>query len=122
MTLAYPELWRVLLPTQPGLGCRMSDLPLLELCLWGYCLLTAVVAAMFRYRSLFNPLLYPSLQLFVMAGLCAPAQDIAHSKQLAPEWWIEASLITSLYLFGLTWPFLTPLNPLLPAYELLVGP
>jgi hypothetical protein len=102
----------------------MSDLPLLELCLWGYCLLTAVCAGAvtYRYRSLFNPLLYPSLQLFVMAGLAPLAQDIAHSKQLAPEWWIEASLITSLYLFGLTWPFLTPLNPLLPAYELLVGP
>ena len=103
---------------------RMSDLPLLELCLWGYCLLTVLCAGAvtYRYRSVFNPLLYPSLQLFAMAGLAPLAQDIAHSTQLDQAWCIEASLTTSLYLFGLTWPFLTPLNPLLPACELALGP
>lgn len=103
---------------------RMPDLPLLELCLAGYCLLTLLCAGAvtYRYRTLFNPLLYPSLQLLVMAGFAPLVQDIAHSSQLAQEWWIEASLITSLYLFGLTWPFLVPVNPLLPACEALLGP
>ena len=100
------------------------NLPLLELCLWGYCLLTVLCAGAvtYRYRSLFNPLLYPSLQLLVMAGLAPLIHDVAHSKQLDQDWWIEASLTTSLYLFGLTWPFFTPLNPLLPVCELLLGP
>lgn len=102
----------------------MSELPLLEMCLWGYCLLTSLCAGAvtYRYRSVLNPLLYPSLQLFVMAGLAPLIQDVAHSTKLDQEWWIESSLTTSLYLVSLTWPFLLPLNPLLPACEILLGP
>lgn len=115
----------MLLPsTRFKIDSSMADVRLLELCLEGYALLTVVClgSVSWRYQSLFNPLFYPGLQLFVMAGLAPWARDAAHSTELLQEWWIEASIVTSLYLFGLTWPFLTPLNPLLPVCAGLLGP
>ena len=102
----------------------MSDLPPLDWCLGGYCLLTlaCVGAVSFKYRSIFHPLLFPGLQLFVQTGLAPWAQDVGHSMRLQQTWWLGASLLTALFLFGLTWPMLTPLNPLLPVCEVVLGP
>lgn len=100
------------------------DLPTLEWCLAGYALLTAfcVGAVTLKYRSIFHPLLFPSLQLFVQTCLAPWAQDRAHSLLLPQSWWIGASLLTALYLFGLTWPMLTRINPLLVVCEAALGP
>jgi hypothetical protein len=102
----------------------MSDLPPLEWSLGGYCLLTVlcVGAVTYKYRSIFHPLLFPGLQLFVQACLAPWAQDTSSSLLLPQSWWMGASLLTGLYLFGITWPFLTRINPLLPACEVLLGP
>lgn len=102
----------------------MSDLPPLEWCLGGYALLTVVCvgAVTLKYRSIFHPLLFPGLQLFVTSCLAPWAQDRSHSLLLPQSWWIGASLLTALFLLGLTWPMLTRLNPLLPACEALLGP
>ena len=47
----------------------MTDLPSLEWCLGGYALLTLVClgAVTLKYRSIFHPLLFVGLQLFVQA-------------------------------------------------------
>lgn len=102
----------------------MTDLPPLDWCLGGYALLTLVCvgAVTLKYRSLFHPLLFVGLQLFVQACLAPWAQDRANSLLLPQSWWIGASLLTGLYLFGLTWPLLTKLNPFLPVCEVLLGP
>jgi hypothetical protein len=102
----------------------MSQLPQLEWCLGGYALLTVlcVGAVTLKYRTIFHPLLFPGLQLFVMACVAPWAQDRAMSLLLPQSWWIGASLLTALYLFGLTWPMLTKINPLLPVCESLLGP
>lgn len=102
----------------------MPELTSLEWCLTGYCLLNllCLVAVTLKYRSLFHPLLFPGLQLFVMAGLAPIAQDVAHVLTSSDEYWMHASLLTSVYLIGLTWPFLTNLNPLLAATESILGP
>lgn len=102
----------------------MTDLPPLEWCLGGYALLTVlcVGAVTLKYRSLFHPLLFPGLQLFVQTCLAPWAQDTGQSILLPQSWWIGASLLTGLFLFGMTWPMLTRLNPLLPVMEVLLGP
>lgn len=102
----------------------MDDLPPLEWCLGGYTLLTLVCvgAVSLKYRSIFHPLLFVGLQLFVQACLAPWAQDRAHSLLLPQSWWIGASLLSALYLFGLTWPLLIRLNPFLPVCEVLLGP
>lgn len=102
----------------------MSDLPPLEWSLGGYCLLTVICvgAVSFKYRSIFHPLLFVGLQLFVQACLAPWAQDVSNSLLLPQSWWMGGSLLTGLYLFGLTWPMLTRLNPLLPVCEAFLGP
>ncbi|MDB5390688.1 MAG: putative O-antigen polymerase [Planctomycetaceae bacterium] len=102
----------------------MPEMTSLEWCLVGYCLLNVlcVGAVSWKYRTLFHPLLFPGLQLFVMAGLAPIAQDIASVLTSSDDFWMQTSLLTSLYLIGLTWPLLTNLNPFLAATESLLGP
>lgn len=93
-------------------------------CVAGYLILTAVLvtAVTYKYRSLFHPLLFSALQLGVMAGLAPWAQGAANSMQFPQDWWIRASLLTSLYLFGMSWPLLVPWNPLRAPLEWLLAP
>lgn len=102
----------------------MPEMSNLEWCLAGYCLLNVlcVGAVSWKYRTLFHPLLFPGLQLFVMAGLAPIAQDISSVLTSSDEFWMQASILTGLYLLGLTWPLLTNLNPFLPLTETLLGP
>jgi hypothetical protein len=102
----------------------MPEMTSLEWSLVGYCLLNILCVGVvtYKYRSLFHPLLFPGLQLFVMAGLAPLAQNIASVLTSSDEFWIQTSFLTGLYLIGLTWPLLTNLNPFRPAIECLLGP
>lgn len=102
----------------------MAEMTSLEWCLIGYCLLNVLCigAVTLKYRTLFHPLLFPGLQLLVVAGLAPMAQNIASVLTSSDEFWAQASLLTSLYMIGLTWPMLTNLNPLLGLVERLLGP
>jgi hypothetical protein len=102
----------------------MPEMTSLEWCLIGYCLLNVwcLGAVTLKYRTLFHPLLFPGLQLLVMAGLAPMAQNIASVLTSSDEFWAQTSLLTSLYVVGLTWPMLTNLNPLLGVVERLLGP
>jgi hypothetical protein len=82
--------------------------------------LTGLVA--WKYRSVFNPLLLPHFQLIVMAALAPLAQLALFGLQQPEARLTEASLLTSLYVFGLSLPLLCNLNPLLPLLRAVLRP
>lgn len=95
----------------------------LTLALWGYGLLTLVCEGLvtWKYRSLWHPLLLPGAQLGVMACLAPLAQDVPHSLLFPTVWWLETSLLSSLYLVCCTLPLLWNWNPLLGPVEACLG-
>ena len=88
---------------------------------WVTCFGSLALVAL-KYRSLFHPLLIPVSQLWVMAGLAPVAQGIGSSLKYPPGWWMEASLLSSLYVAGLTIPILCRWNPRGPVISSLLRP